>query len=65
MSLFEDMTLMEMAEIAYDILIDRVILTQPEIVEFQQEFSSRIAQCEQLEGLKDRELKDPPGNAAA
>lgn len=52
MSAFEDMTLMELAEIAYDILCDRVYLSQGEIIEFQQVFSDRIEQCERLELLK-------------
>ena len=67
---FEDMTLMELAEIAYDILCDRIVLSRQEIAEFQQVFSGRIEQCERLETLKgtneteSSEEEDPPEAAA-
>ena len=60
MNLFEDMTLLEMAELAYAILSDNVALSQTEMADFQRQFSSRIAQCEHLETLKSRDFRDPP-----
>jgi hypothetical protein len=64
MSLFDDMTLMELAEIAYDVLCERVVLSPSQISEFQKVFSSRIEQCEHLETLKGRDATDPPQQAA-
>lgn len=57
---FDDMTLTELAEIAYAVLADQLELTRPEISEFQKVFSSRIEQCERLESMSGTDGKQPP-----
>ena len=47
------MTLMELTQIAFDLVSERIDLDDERLLEFQQIFVARIEQCEQLEMLKD------------